>query len=501
MAILGTNLDYTDKDFDSLRARLFNLITGAFPTWTARQVANFGNILVELYCFVGDVGGKYQDNQAGDSRWSTATQRKNLIAMAKMIGFEPATATASQADLTISIPSAIVSDLTIDAQTVCRTKSISDSVKFPTLIDALIPAGATSVVVTGENSEAEEDFFSSPEVPNHKIELLSTPYIDSSLVLTAGNGLYSEVSSFLNSDSTDLHYTVAVDQNDKATVRFGDGVNGAIPTGTIAAAYKTGGGARGIVEAGSITVIEGSFQADDGTVVYPTVTNAAASTEATNRNTVEQIRQLAPLTIRVLNRTVAREDYEINALKVPGVVRALMLTSNEETAIGENAGILFIIPTGGGVPTTALKAAVLESVTVTYPNTLTFSVVVSDPLYKTINVYAEVTLQPGQSATTVRSRIENNLADFFAVQNDDGTANEEIDFGYSYVETTGATTGIFSCSDVHNVVRDTVGVKRVEPDPTGFTLNGSRDDVELLLREFPKLGTVTLINSATGTTL
>ena len=50
MALLPLNLDYTDKDFASLRTRLFALIASVFPDWTDREVSNFGNILVEL-CF------------------------------------------------------------------------------------------------------------------------------------------------------------------------------------------------------------------------------------------------------------------------------------------------------------------------------------------------------------------------------------------------------------------------------------------------------------------
>jgi hypothetical protein len=501
MAILGENLDYTDKDFDSIRERLFNLISSVFPTWTARQIANFGNTLVELFAFVGDITGKYQDNQARESRWSIATQRKNLIALSKLINFEPNTATASQVDLTISVGSAQATDIPIDANTVCRTNSLVNRVNFRTLTDAVITAGNTSVSVTGENSEPQEDIFTSTEKPDSLIQLTAIPYIDGSAVITAGNGLFSEVGSFLESTSVDKHYTVTVDQNDQAVIRFGNGVNGVIPTGTITVLYKTGGGSLGQVESGSVSIIEGIFQTDGGLTVQLSVVNPNASTEATDRHTVEQIRQLAPLTLTVLNRTVARVDYEINALRVAGVVRALMLTSNEETAIAENTGILYIIPNGGGQPTQALKDDVLESVTETYPNTLTFVTVVSGVLYKTIDIYAVVYLFSGQNAVTVRARIESNLSNFFAVTNDDGTINENIGFGYDYVETAGASTGLLPWSDIHNIVRDTEGVKRIDPSDSGFTLNGERDDVELLVREFPELGTVTLINGDTGSPL
>jgi len=89
MGLLAQATEYTDKDFDSLRLRLQSLVGSVFPDWTDFNVANFGNILLEMYAFVGDVLTFYQDNQARESRLLTATQRKNLIGLTKLLGFRP----------------------------------------------------------------------------------------------------------------------------------------------------------------------------------------------------------------------------------------------------------------------------------------------------------------------------------------------------------------------------------------------------------------------------
>jgi len=67
VATLPESVDYTDKDFDALRARLIALIKSVFPDWTDFDVASFGNLLVELYAYVGDVLTFYQDNLARES--------------------------------------------------------------------------------------------------------------------------------------------------------------------------------------------------------------------------------------------------------------------------------------------------------------------------------------------------------------------------------------------------------------------------------------------------
>lgn len=502
MAILSSPLDYTDKDFDALRVRLFNLIDSAFPTWTERQKSNFGNIIIELYAFVGDVLGKYQDNQANESRWTQATQRKNLLALAKLIGFEATGATASTADETFTIRGGpIANDLIIPAGTIVRTPQAQNAIRFQLLSALTIPAGAASGSGTVENSESQNETFTATGLPDQEVVIGSTPYLDDSADVSDGGGSYTEVDNFLDSGPTDRHYTVTVDQNDKATIRFGDGINGVIPTGTINVDYKTGGGEDGVVEANTITKIEGFFTDVLGNTVVLDVTNPSSSTPAVNRQSTEQIRDAAPQSIRVLNRTVAREDYEINALRLAEVGRALMLTSNEEVAIGENEGILFIIPVGGGTPTSSLLDDVHTQCTVTYPNTLTFELTVMGALRKTVDVQVTVWLAKGATPATVKAAIVSNLTTHFATELSTGEANPDMGFGYDFVEEDGDTVGRLPWSDIFNVIRDTSNVRKIDDANDGLLLNGERADVELLLREFPKLGTVTVINAATGTAI
>ena len=88
MALLPPNLNLTDKDFDSLRLRLIALVKSVFPDWSDFSTASFGNVLLELYAFVGDVLTYYLDQQARESRLVTATQRKNVLALCRMLGYK-----------------------------------------------------------------------------------------------------------------------------------------------------------------------------------------------------------------------------------------------------------------------------------------------------------------------------------------------------------------------------------------------------------------------------
>ena len=103
MALLPSSIDYTDKDFDAIRARLVSFVRSVFPDWSDFSVASFGNILLEMYAFVGDVVTFYLDNQARESRLVTATQRKNVIALARMLGYKLHGAQAATAEVTFTL--------------------------------------------------------------------------------------------------------------------------------------------------------------------------------------------------------------------------------------------------------------------------------------------------------------------------------------------------------------------------------------------------------------
>jgi hypothetical protein len=500
MAVLPENIDYTDRDFDSLRNRLEQLIRSVFADWTDFQVANFGVILMEMYAFIGDILTFYQDNQAKESRITVATQRKNLIALSKLISFEASGNAAATADVTISLAEPPVGNFSLPIGQKVRTQQVTDPVEFELLAVALIPAltDPPEVIVTVENSETVQEQFQSAALPNQEFELERIPFIDDSVAIVAADGVYTEVDNFLDSAAGDRNFVIVVDQNDRATIRFGNGVNGSIPAGAIDVDYKVGGGSIGNVEATNIAVIEGAFTDDLANPVQVSITNPLKASGGVDRQGVEQIRQLAPVSLRALNRTVAREDYEINAKRLATVSRALMLTSNEDIEIDENAGKLFIIPAGGGVPSQAIKDAVLNQVTVEFPNTTTFAVAVVDPVFLTVNVFARVFKKAGFAQATVRANILAALTIVFALDNPDGSENTNVDFGFNFKDVDGNPAGEIAWSDILGVVRRADGVRKIGDQNNDLTLNGQDDDLTIQNKQFPILGTLTLIDGDTG---
>jgi len=498
MTLIARDLRYTEKDFDSLRGRLVQLARSAFPEWN-EEIASLGMTFLELFAFVGDVLLHYQDNQARESRLVTATQRQNVIALAKMLGYRLHGAAAATVPVELTLARIPQADVSVPAGTVLRTDDARNPLRFQVLEAVLIRAGQDPPVTMGvaEQSESHEQRLDAVGTPLLEVGLERSPYLDSSLRVRDTGGDWIEVDSLLGSTPADRHFTVSTDSLDHATVRFGDGRNGLPPSGALVMTYKTGGGVRGNVEPGAIRVVEGTVFDAHGQPVQVSVSNPVKASGGVDRESIAHAKRMAPLSLRAPARSVAREDFEIHALKVPGIARALMLTSNEDATLSENAGDVLVVPQGGGPPSQALLDAVLHQVTVVYPSTLTFQVRVVPPLYKPIDIEARLLLGPTAAPADVGRRIRERLATFFAPSLSNGTPNPSVDFGFALRED-GADDGRLAWSDIANLVLDTPGVRKLAQGAVDLLLNGAPADVTLGIRAFPVLGQLSLTRADTG---
>lgn len=493
MGLLSQSSDYSDKDFESLRRRMRALILSTFPDWTDATVANFGNLLVELFAHVGDVLTFYQDNQAGESRITTATQRKNLLALAKLLNYVPTGASAATATMSFTLSAPVAGGRTVTLNppatptptnpTIIKTQDAEDAVEFQLLSSVIITAGNSSGSGSVENSHSEApESFSSTGLANQAYRLTRTPYLDGSAQVTASDGTYTQVTNFLQSTAVSRHFVATSDDQDRVTISFGNGTNGKIPVGTISVLYKTGGGIVGNVVANSIVSVQGSYVDSAGFPVTLTATNAAGAVGGQDRESNERIRENAPLFVKSLTRTVSRDDFETHALEIAGVDRALMLTKNEDSGIAENAGQCYIIPAGIGFPTSPLKNAVLDQFVTVYPSTITFSPSAVDPIYLDIGLRVVLFLKPGFSVNTVKANIRQAVVDFFAttasaklidalsLDVNVGAKNPMVDFGFNLKAFSGLPSGEVALSDLFEAVASVEGIREIGDGINDFQL-------------------------------
>jgi len=502
--------DFTNRDFDSWVVELRARSNAAFPNWTDFNTANFGNLTLEMFAHTLDVISFTQDQQYLETRVVFARLRRSMIALGKNVGFRLPGATVATVDLEITIADgiAVTGDIVLPKGTVVKTLDLSEDVEFDLVSDTVIPFGFIQVTTAAaENARERSDTFVADGQPNLPVQLSQVPFVDGSadgLVVIAGNA-YDEQEDFLNSGPADKHFVVDVNDGDRATLRFGDGINGEAPSGSGIVTYKTGGGSSGNVDANTLVQFRDGdrFTSLQGENVQLTVRNPSGTSDAVDRMGVEEARVAIPASLRTTGeRSVTQQDFEDNARKVRGVARSMMLTSDDDPSIPENTGKLYIVPVGGGLPSALLKTQVADFINGSFPTTLTFTFSVEDPVLLILSITATVFLNTGVSETDARTAIEAAYDGFFALTLDSGAINEQIDFGFRIRKNkmpAGTLIGEIPFSDLFSAIRDSalpdtsLALRKVDEDlfiPT--------EDQPVLDTEFPVVGSIVLINGVTG---
>src|SRR5205814_5055972 len=121
----------------------------------------------------------------------------------------------------------------------------------------------------------------------------------------------------------DTHYIL-----DRTTgeIRFGDGVNGAIPVSNdqnptesvIAVEYRFGGGKRGNVPAGAVKTLLTSITGVDESHVA----NLFSAGGGREEETLDEAKKRAPRTIKSRCRAVTNDDFEQLAMQAANIKRA-----------------------------------------------------------------------------------------------------------------------------------------------------------------------------------
>jgi hypothetical protein len=499
--------DYTDRDFSAIRARLHHLIQAAFPTWSDFTRSRFENVILDAFAYMFDVLSFYLDQMARETRFGTARLRKSMIELCRLIGYDLDTQTAATTTVIFSIPVATTGVVPIATGTTVKTLGTgSQVIKFQTTAPASIAAGMTTSAATAvEHSIRRSDSFTATGEAGEEHDLTSSPFLDASDSITVGGVPWTRVDHFLDSGSADTHYTVRVNEKDVATIKFGDGVNGvqAAPGAAIVVSYKTGGGEEGNVDAASIKKVEGGPWYDMlGNQVSLSCNNIPAASGGLSRESVSEARIRAPRSLRVLNRCVARTDFEDLAIQVNGVARALALSNNEDATVAEGQVKVWVVPSGGGTASAALLASIETYINTYYPVPVVCNWETYAATYVTVNVYVWIYPEQGADVADIVTDMRSALTAFFAEEDDNGDPNENIKFGYYYRNSSGNFDGQFPYSDVEGVIKEIDGIRRLGTtvDGRGMTLNGAEDDVTLTIREFPKAGTLIVRNGDTSAT-
>ncbi len=444
-------IHYAARDYDSLLQAMREQIPYTLPEWTdAESEADFGNALLQLFAHMGDILSYYQDRIANESFLGTAQTRRSIIQHLQLIGYRLGTAVPASTTLRLTVPIDRTKIITITKGNAFATKSQGErpSLRFEYTREAplTIDCGSTNFIPDPDPTQrvkhlekaipveegrfvVDERLGTSNGNPN-QIYRLARP----GMILKAfGQGqqirkdiiLLTELGGVIDSwtlqeslafsrvsRAEQKDFSIDIDADDRATIRFGDGDFGAIPPSgsTIRVTYRVGGGLQGNVPANSIETI---VDAPQLTQLGATVTNLEPATGGSDRESIDQAVKQAPKVFRALNRAVTAGDYKALALNFTGVgkVRA--------TAAGWNTVKLFVAPTGGGYVSDVLKANLLAYFEDKRP--VSTIIEVEDVDYVKVYITATIGVKSYYDPMVVQQAVEKAVGQLLAFDN--------VDFG------------------------------------------------------------------------
>lgn len=369
MANISTNkdIDYVTKDYNSVVDALISFAnvnygpgTSANRLWTSFNADSFSRNWLEIVAFVADALFFYLDNQATQSYLQTATVRSAIRNIAKQFGFTPASATSA---------SGVVQFTTNAGGVIPRGTRLQSStgVNFYLTNDVVAPVAGTynGTVIQGEL--VSETFVSTGiqneeftlRGPNVITDLTNLNPLDITPRLTVGGNSYSLVDSFIRHNGEDTPavkdslgniiggggrvFTLDERPNGKPFVEFGDGVFGRkLASGeTVAITYRTGGGSSGNISAQSLNTML------DSNVIVTSVTNPADFSGGADEQSIEQLRQLIPASLRTLDRAVTGPDHsDILVSNFSEVFAASTELNTTDPGVDIN---IYVVPQGLGI--------------------------------------------------------------------------------------------------------------------------------------------------------
>jgi hypothetical protein len=413
-------VDYTSRDYESIREDLIGLIPNFSDTWTSRESTDFGIVLLELFSYMGDLLNYYIDRAANESFIDTSTQRSTVLAIAKLLNYSPTEVVAATGSVTFTNNSTTTAQ-TVPALTKLSGVSDSDggSLIFETDAAVTVPAnGSANVTVTQGVTVSNEQVGVATGVASQKYQLAETNIITGSatssgvsagsILVTIGGVSYTPVSSLVNSTPTSLHFELSTDSEGYTTLLFGDGVYGKIPPkgNLIQATYRTGSGSLGNVSAGAITSV---LETPNGTYPLVNVYNATAISGGEDPESTDSIRAAAPKALSALNRAVSLADYQNLAAAIPGVAKASAISSVFSYVT------LYVVAAGGSVASSSLKTSIINYFADKTPPGTTVTVLDYTPVFPDVRV--TVTADSLYFAADVSARVQEAIYDVLTFDN------------------------------------------------------------------------------------
>ena len=331
---------YTELDFDTIVEDVQRLIR-EHPeynnTWDDFLESNAGRMFVEITSYVVEKLVSRVDWVAQEMFISTATQRKSLLNILKLINYRPSLPKAAKVSVKAKLTKWVAP----------FNLPLRETLLAPDINGSLVPF---ELLVILDDGKPDYDYFFTLETGTSTKEIFDIPFyqgttttetdirmegIDNETYILTGSPVIEdsirvwsidrgaelpEVDSFIDPDAQQadiennddkLHpYIVEIDHENKATLVFGPSslVKIAERDEQIQVTYRVGGGANTNIVANAMNETK-TYNLGENQRVTVIYTNPNAGTGGADEERLEDAKLTAPLSLRSANKTVTHEDY------------------------------------------------------------------------------------------------------------------------------------------------------------------------------------------------
>lgn len=469
------SISYTSKDYAGFRRLMLDVKRDRVPEWTSESPNDLGVAILEAVAWQGDILSFYGDRIANEAFLGTASTRRAVLDIARMLDYRPVGIVASAVELEFTVDDEATGVVVVPKGTAVTTASFSavsagaPPIKFETVEELLIDteSSRTGRVDAREGTTVRMERIGTGDgTLDQRYPTINRPVVHGTVEVFVDEGAgFTQWTGFhrlIDAQSNQFAFTTEELDDGGVVVIFGDGLNGRRPGdgADIRATYRVGGGPEGNVGPNTLTELP------DSTPGVASVTNPEAAVGGAEPESVDQIRTNAPRALRALTRAVSLADFAGLALQVPGVAKA----SAENPAY--NVVVVYVAPYGGGLAPQELKDEVSNYFE--GRKQVSHEVTIADATYVPINIHTEVSVKSEFNRTAVEREVEAALVEMLHFD------------GVDFAE-------LIALSHVYNVINNVEGVRYATVSVLARNNGTGLGNVELGIFDIPVVGDIEVI--------
>lgn len=432
------NLNYTNQDFWSLKARLVDFIKEKFgESFNDFVESDLALMLIENWAFIADTLSFKIDQIANEIFIDTVSEVDNAFRLALLVGFKPQPPIGARSMWSATINNLLDTDLIIDTPVGIEVNTeeglkrielfAADPFNNPVFGESIIISKGTflNTNVIGLEGRSVTDGATGNGEINQFVTLSQGPVIWNSIRVRVDGTEWVQVDYFTDSQPR-KEFRVEYDPSYRAYVIFGNNRAGLIPSigSQIFIDYRVGGGVAGNIVTGSVEYQRNYLVPGFDFRVPVTFRNYTKGEFGYAGDTIDDIKRKLPPWLRTQNRVVSGDDIETFANQFAtefngqvGKAKAVL----RHYGCAANVIDLFILSRAGGEQlqesTNGLKMELQEALDT--KKMLTDQICIRDGVVVEVDVNIDLTMDKfyRKFEDEFRERVERRVNSFFSLNN------------------------------------------------------------------------------------